>query len=115
VDGIDPTTNAPPGEASIVSHAPKQVVVKTKSVVAGVLLLNDRWHPDWQVTVDGQPAPLLRANFIMRGVAVPAGEHTVEFRFNPPHGTLWISLSAIGVGLILVGLLAFVPEKKPTA
>jgi hypothetical protein len=115
VDGIDPTTNAPPGEASIVSHAPKQVVVKTKSATAGVLLLNDRWHPDWQVTVDGQPAPLLRANFIMRGVAVPAGEHTVEFRFNPPHGTLWISLSAIGVGLILAGLLAFVPEKKPTA
>ncbi len=115
VDGIVPATNAPPGEASIVSYAPKQVVVKTKSAVAGVLLLNDRWHPDWQVTVDGQPAPLLRANFIMRGVAVPAGEHTVEFRFNPPHGTLWVSLSAIVVGLILVGLLAVVPEKKPTA
>lgn len=115
VDGIVPATNAPPGEASIVSHAPKQVVVKTKSAAAGVLLLNDRWHQDWQVTVDGQPAPLLRANFIMRGVAVAAGEHTVEFRFNPPHGTLWVSLSAIGVGLVLVGLLAFVPEKKPTA
>ncbi len=115
VDGIVPATNGPPGEASIVSHAPKQVVVKTKSAAAGVLLLNDRWHPDWQVTVDGQPAPLLRANFIMRGVAVPAGEHTVEFRFNPPHGTLWVSLSAIVVGLILVGLLVVVPEKKPTA
>ncbi len=112
VEGIVPATNAAAGEASIVSHAPKQVVVKTKSAAAGVLLLNDRWHPDWKVTVDGQPASLLRANFIMRGVAVPAGEHTVEFRFEPPHGTLWISLSAIAVGLVLVGLLVVVPEPK---
>ncbi len=112
VDGIAPAASAPPGEASIVSHAPKQVVIKTKSTAAGVLLLNDRWHPDWKVTVDGQPAELLRANFIMRGVAVPAGEHTVEFRFEPPHGTLWISLSAIVVGLILVGVLIVVPEPR---
>jgi hypothetical protein len=112
VEGIVPATNAPPGDASIIGHAPKQVVVKTKSTAAGVLLLNDRWHPDWKVTVDGQSAPLLRANFIMRGVVVPAGEHTVEFRFEPPHGTLWISLSAIVAGLVLVGLLVVVPEPK---
>jgi len=110
--GMDPSTNGIAGEAMVVSHAPKQVVVKTKSAAAGVLLLNDRWHPDWKVLVDGQPAELLRANFIMRGVAVPAGEHTVEFRFEPPHGTLWISLSAVAVGLVLVGLLVFVPERK---
>jgi hypothetical protein len=114
VSGMLPTTNSIPAEATLISYVPKQVVVKTKSSAAGVLLLNDRWHPDWHVTVDGQPAALLRANFIMRGVAVPAGEHMVEFRFAPPHGTLWVSLSAIVVGLLLVGLLAFVPEKKPT-
>jgi hypothetical protein len=115
LNGVTPHTNGVPGEASIVSHAPKLVVVKTKSAAAEVLLLNDRWHPDWKVTVDGQPAELLRANFIMRGVAVPAGEHTVEFRFDPPHGTLWVSLSAIAVGLVLVGLLVFVPERQPAA
>lgn len=112
LSGMNPSTNGIAGEATVVSHAPKQVVVKTKSPAAGVLLLNDRWHPDWKVVVDGLPAELLRANFIMRGVAVPAGEHTVEFRFEPPHGTLWVSLSAIVVGLVLVGLLVFVPERK---
>lgn len=106
------STDAAPGEAAITSYAPKHIVVKSKSAAAGVLLLNDRWHPDWKVTVDGQPAELLRANFIMRGVAVPAGEHMVEFRFQPPHGTLWVSLSALGGGLVLVGLLVLVPEKK---
>jgi hypothetical protein len=113
--GVKPSPEAAPGEATITSYQPKDVVLKTKSAAAGVLLLNDRWSPDWQVTVDGQPSPLLRANFIMRGVAVPAGEHTVEFRFNPPHGTLWVSLSAIAAGLVCVGLLAFGPKDRPAA
>ncbi len=113
--GVKPSPEAAPGEATITSYLPKDIVLKTKSTAAGVLLLNDRWSPDWQVTVDGQPSPLLRANFIMRGVALPAGEHTVEFRFNPPHGTLWVSLSAIAAGLVCIGLLAFGPKEKPMA
>ena len=113
--GVKPSPEAAPGEATITSYQPKDIVLKTKSATAGVLLLNDRWHPDWQVTVDGQTSTLLRANFIMRGVAVPAGEHTVEFRFNPPHGTLWVSLSAIAVGLVCIGLLAFGSKEKSVA
>ena len=113
--GVKPAPEAAPGEATITSYQPKDIVLKTKSTAAGVLLLNDRWSPDWHVTVDGQPATLLRANFIMRGVAVQAGEHTVEFRFNPPHGTLWVSLSAIAAGLVCIGLLASGPKEKPVA
>lgn len=113
--GLKPSPDAAPGEVTFAGYAPKEVVLKTKSAAAGVLLLNDRWHADWKVSVDGQPATLLRANFIMRGVAVPAGEHTVGFRFDPPHGTLWVSLSAIAAGLVCVGLLAFGPKEKAAA
>lgn len=110
--GIKPSPETTSGDVAFASYAPKHIVLKTKSTANGVLLLNDRWHADWQVSVDGQPAPLLRANFIMRGVAVPAGDHTVEFRFDPPHGTLWVSLSAIVVGLLCLGVLAFGPKEK---
>ncbi len=96
-----------PGEATIVHYEPKRISIKTRSTTAGVLLLNDRWNPDWKVTVDGQPAALLRANFLMRGVAVREGEHTVEFRFDPPANTLWISLSAIIAALVCVGVLTW--------
>jgi uncharacterized membrane protein YfhO len=60
---------------------------------------------DWRVTVDGAPAKLLRANYLMRGVAVPAGEHRVIFRFVPPANTIYFSLAAIGIGLVLGGIL----------
>jgi hypothetical protein len=73
------------------------------------LLLNDKWDPNWKVSVDGQPASLLRCNFIMRGVALSQGKHTVEFRFDPPHGTLYVSLAGIVLALGLCGFLTWNP------
>jgi hypothetical protein len=78
---------------------PKRVTLKTDSAVASILLLNDHYHPDWTVTVDGKKEPLLRCNFIMRGVYLPAGKHLVEFRFQPPATSFYVSLSSLIVAL----------------
>ena len=88
------------------SYAPKNIQLKTQSDAPSVLLLNDKYDPSWQVRVDGQPANLLRCNFLMRGVQVPAGPHTVEFIFKPDVSTLYVSLVAIVLGLGLVGIVA---------
>ena len=110
LSGGAPASSPSTAEASIVAYAPKHITVKTRSTAPGILLLNERWHPDWKVTVDGQSTPLLRANFLMRGVSVAAGEHTVEYRFDPPHQTLWVSLAAVATGLLLVGILILAPK-----
>ena len=110
IAGTTPSPTSATSEASITQYAPKHITVKTRSTAPGILLLNDRWHPDWKVTVDGQSTPLLRANFLMRGVSVAAGEHTVEYRFDPPHQTLWVSLAAVATGLLLVGILILAPK-----
>jgi hypothetical protein len=86
--------------------------MRATATAPAVLLLNDRYAPDWRVTVDGKPEKVLRCNYLMRGVQVPAGEHKIEFRFQPPITGLYISLAAIFVALGLVGLLAVV---KPPA
>ena len=110
IAGTTPSPSSATSEASITQYAPKHITVKTRSTAPGILLLNDRWHPDWKVTVDGQSTPLLRANFLMRGVSVAAGDHTVEYRFDPPHQTLWVSLAAVATGLLLVGILILAPK-----
>ena len=110
IAGTTPSPSSATSEASITQYAPKHITVKTRSTAPGILLLNDRWHPDWKVTVDGQSTPLLRANFLMRGVSVAAGEHTVEYRFDPPHQTLWVSFAAVATGLLLVGILILAPK-----
>ncbi len=110
IAGTTPSPSSATSEASITQYAPKHITVKTRSTAPGILLLNDRWHPDWKVTVDGQSTPLLRANFLMRGVSVAAGEHTVEYRFDPPHQTLWVSFAAVATGFLLVGILILAPK-----
>jgi len=98
-----------------VSYAPKRIVLQAKANAASVLLLNDRFDPNWKVTVDGKPETLLRCNYLMRGVQVPAGEHRIEFRFEPPITGLYVSLAAIVLGLGLIGLLAFSKGEGPVA
>jgi hypothetical protein len=99
-------SNAPGGTVDFVSYAPKHVVLLAKAAAPSVLLLNDKYDPNWKVTLDGKPERLLRCNYIMRGVQVPAGEHRIEFRFQPPITGLYVSVAAIALGLGLIGFLA---------
>jgi hypothetical protein len=100
-------TNTAEGTVEFVSYKPKDIVLKAQAAAPSVLLLNDRYDSNWHVTVDGKPEPLLRCNYLMRGVQVPAGSHTVEFRYQPPIGPLYISIAAVVVAIVLIGYLAF--------
>lgn len=104
---VEAATNANPGTVAFKSYQPKRIVFTAKAEVPAILLLNDKHHPAWKVFVDGRPQPLLRCNYLMRGVQLEAGAHEVEFRFEPPLGTLYVSFGALVFGLGLLGVLAF--------
>jgi hypothetical protein len=94
-----------PGVVSITSYKPKDIRLQASAKTAAVLLYNDRTADDWRVWVDGKLSPLLRCNYIMRGVYLPIGEHTVEFRFQPSIAPLYVTLSAFAVGILLAAYL----------
>ena len=71
------------GGARLLEHGPDRVLVETTASRDALLVLSDSYYPDWSVTIDGEPAPLYRANHAFRGVRVPAGSHRVEFVFDP--------------------------------
>jgi hypothetical protein len=100
-------TNANIGTVEFQSYGPDGITLKAKATNLSILLLNDRYDNHWSVTVDGKASELLRCNFIMRGVCLKPGEHTVVFRFRMPTGLLYITLSAIAVGLLLAAILVF--------
>jgi len=91
------------GTTEIIHYTPKKIELQTDAPGPSVLLLNDQFDPAWKATVDGQPAKVLRANFIMRGVELPAGKHSVVFKYEPRSITLAMSAIAttLGVGLSL--------------
>jgi hypothetical protein len=52
----------------------------------GVFVIADAWFPGWSATIDGKPAPILRANVAFKAVRVPAGRVKLELRFDPTWG-----------------------------
>jgi hypothetical protein len=108
-------TNENSGSVEFKSYSPKHLVLAAQAAAPSVLLLNDRYDANWRVTVDGQPAQLLRCNFLMRGVYLPAGPHTVDFQFSLPSKPLYFTLAAIVLGLILLGLLLWLERRRPAA
>jgi hypothetical protein len=98
-------TNENSGTVEFTHYSPKHIVFAAHATTPTVLLLNDKYDPNWRVTVDGRPAELLRCNFIMRGVYLSPGSHTVTFDFKLPVKPLYVTLAALGFGLLLCGYL----------
>ncbi len=98
--------NPPDDAVKITSYKAKRIELEADANTASVLLLSERFHPKWQVSVDGNPATVLRCNFIERGVYLPPGKHTVVFRFAPSMTTFYVSFGAVVLGLLLSGWLA---------
>ncbi len=90
-DDILEPRSRPKGEARILRYRNTQIDIEVNSPEGGWLVLNDIWHPWWQAKVDGAEASILQANVMFRAVAVPAGQHRVQFTFHPLSG-LWNQL-----------------------
>ena len=105
---------APPagfsGKARILERQADRVAVETDANQAAWLVLNDSYNTGWKVSLDGKPAPLLRANQMFRAVAVPPGRHQVVFRYRPP--ALLIGAAISLASALLAGLAAAIMRKR---
>ncbi len=63
----------------------------------------------WKITIDGKPAQMLRANYTLRALPIPAGKHVVEFRFEPTSIKVTDTISFISqlIMLILLGWIVY--------
>ena len=107
-------SNATVVAASYTDYDPKRIVLSTEAETSTVLLLNDKYHPAWKVAVDNKPAKLLRANYLMRAVHLPAGKHEVEFRFVPSEASIRVSMAGFGLGALAILVLLFLPRPETT-
>ena len=93
------------GAVKIKSETPTRIVVAAQMETPGLLVLVDLWDTGWRAWINGQPAPILKTNHALRGVVLPAGPATVEFRYASATVTRSFLLAAGGV-IILAGWLA---------
>ena len=88
--------------------APGHAVVNVSTNTPGIVLIRTPWDENWHATLNGHPVPLLNADYVMQGVAVPAGRWVIALTYRDPAigEGLWISACAWLVLLIvLLGLL----------
>jgi len=67
-----------------------------------MLVMAQSWHPGWEVSIDGEPAPILRANHAFMATVIPAGEHQVVFEYHEPSLALGGALSGASFLVIMV-------------
>jgi hypothetical protein len=76
---------------------------------AGLLVINESWAAGWRATVDDQPVPLYRVNYLAQAVIVPGGSHTVRLVYAPPEVAWGLGLTAgsavLWLALLLIPLL----------
>ncbi len=105
---LSPKRRGAGGEVAFEKYTGSEVILKTNASQPAYLVLADTYFPGWIAQIDGQDTPIYRANGNFRAVVVPAGEHTVRFKYSPISfrvGSVLSLLAAIAVMLAFVALV----------
>ncbi len=87
-----------------------QVYVKTTA--PGFLVLSEIFYPEWCAKIDGQPTKIYCADYLLRAVYVPEGEHTIEMYYSKRNITIGALISLITlIFAITIGLISYKKEK----
>lgn len=109
-------TAAPDSMSSIklTAYEPNGLKYEVDSKTGGTVVFSEIYYPGWQAYIDGVEAPHGRANYILRAMNVPTGEHVVEFKFDPKslHVTETIAFIALGILVFILLVFSFLQIRK---
>lgn len=94
---------------------PGHITYKSSATAAHLAIFSEVFYKTWKAYIDGKEVPLLRANYLLRALPVPAGTHTIELRCVDEVilASAQISLiSSLLVGLLLLSLAGVIIYKK---
>lgn len=92
------------GSADVTRYTPNDVTIAVSASAPALLVMSDNHFPAWKAFVDGKPSECYRADYTFRAVAVPAGAHTVEFRYQSGVYNTGKAISLISLLLTLAGI-----------
>lgn len=100
---IDFAAQAPDPNATVQVEFPSetQVRLQTHSTQPSFLVLSDVFYPGWEAHIDGKPAHIFQTNYILRGLQLPPGDHTVSFSFRPKSFAIGCGIAGASFALLL--------------
>lgn len=110
----------PGSKITLTSYAPNDLVYEYSAAKNQVAVFSEIYYqPGWSATVDGRELPIMRANYVLRALQLPAGNHKVEMKFEPKSYFTGehVSLAASGLILLLLAGSVFMEfnNRKPLA
>jgi Bacterial membrane protein YfhO len=123
IEGPQPALETPiegSDESTWVTHfEPDKVTILTNAAAPGLLVASEIYESSWQAFVDGKKVDILPTDYAFRGVPIPAGEHTVEFRYAPSSLRIGLIITAISTGIMIVvfaiAFVVYVRGRRATA
>ncbi|MFB2118076.1 YfhO family protein [Parapedobacter sp. 2B3] len=106
---LDETRLSRPENATIelTSYRPDHLVYEYSAPRDALAIFSEIWYDKgWKAFVDGEELPILRANYVLRALQLPGGNHQVEFKFEPRSYHLGETISLIGSIILVLGLAA---------
>ena len=103
---------------TLTSYQPNHLVYKSNNAKDGIAVFSEIYYPDgWVATIDGKPVDIARADYILRALYIPAGQHTIEMQFDPKslHVTEGIAYAGqVLIILVIAGLIFAYYRRKKT-
>ncbi|MCR4765774.1 MAG: YfhO family protein [Bacteroidaceae bacterium] len=93
----------------LTAYEPNSLTYQTHNPSDGVAVFSEVYYPNgWQVTIDGEPIELARADYVLRTLYVPAGNHTIQMTFDPQSIHITDTISYIAMAVLLLGGIAII-------
>ena len=96
-------------------HKPNHLIYSSENSKNGFAVFSENYYENgWKATIDGNETKIYRVNYVLRGLQIPAGKHTIEFKFEPQvvkTGSTSALISSI-VMLLLIGVGIYLERKK---
>jgi uncharacterized membrane protein YfhO len=91
----------------ITSYLAHDIVLETFSDKTALLVVSEIYYPPgWTAYVDGKETEIYKTNYVLRSVVVPAGKHTVEFKYYSATYALGLTVSSVGWGIAAILIVA---------
>ncbi len=99
---------------TLTDHKPNHLIYQSNNQSDGFAVFSEIYYPGWQAYIDGAPTGHVQVNYTLRGLPVPAGNHKIEFKFEPQvvkTGAAIMLTSSIIFMLLFVGSLFYQYKK----
>ena len=95
------------GTIEMTAQTANEVHYKVNSAQGGVVVFSEIYYPGWTAYIDGEPAEVGRANYVLRALRVPAGQHEIKMEFRPTTETFTTTVAFGAFLLIFAALVLF--------